>query len=234
MLPQPVFAAPDPTKCNFNTTYTVLSTTSSPKTCDDPDCEYGRSNAWLGSIMGEVNIYCRRAGPTTSEPSYKCNDPDYPYILYNRGPFTDGSTKCCTDSIARNTCIDATPYCGSTSKLNGDKSACEQFKATAWSLNLTFCNGTEGVDTAIGCVPTGNLQLTVGFVLKFALGASAGIIVLMLIATGYNLLTSQGNPEKLAAAKENVVSIFSGLILIIFSLVLLQTVGSSVLGLPTF
>lgn len=87
----------------------------------------------------------------------------------------------------------------------------------------------------------GNITLTHGyptglvkFVLQFAFGISGGIILLMTIATGYMVLTSSGNPEKLQGAKENLVSIFSGLILIAFSLVLLQAIGADILKLPTF
>jgi hypothetical protein len=96
------------------------------------------------------------------------------------------------------------------------------------------CNGNTGVDTAIGCVPTGDLKELLKFLLKFALFASGGIIVLMIIATGYTVMTSGGNPEKLQAAKENVIALFSGLALIAFSLILLYTIGGGVLGLPTF
>ncbi len=110
-------------------------------------------------------------------------------------------------------------------------------KADVPSFQCTYNNpayGTgTGTDTAIGCIPQ-DLKPFLAFLLKWALGISGGLILLMLIATGYQLLTSQGNPEKLQAAKENIVSIFSGLILIGFSLMLLQVIGANVLILPTF
>ncbi len=101
------------------------------------------------------------------------------------------------------------------------------------------CQGTpgdpsSGVDTAIGCVPTSNLTDFLRFVLKWVFFASGGIIVLMVIATGYTIITSQGNPEKLQAAKENIVALLSGLAMIAFSLILLQVIGANILGLPTF
>lgn len=103
------------------------------------------------------------------------------------------------------------------------------------SLKQTCDYGSGfGVDTAIGCVPTDNLANFITYVLKFAFLASGGIILLMGISTGYTLVTSQGNPEKLAGAKENLVALFSGLILIVFSMVLLQAIGADVLGLPSF
>ncbi|OGG17823.1 hypothetical protein A2721_02260 [Candidatus Gottesmanbacteria bacterium RIFCSPHIGHO2_01_FULL_47_48] len=103
-------------------------------------------------------------------------------------------------------------------------------------LNYANCDGEplSGIDTAIGCIRTDKLEETVNFILKWVLGISGGVILLLLIITGYNLLTSTGNPEKLQGVKENIVSIFSGLILIGFSLVLLKVIGADVLKLPGF
>lgn len=103
-----------------------------------------------------------------------------------------------------------------------------------WNPNKTSCGGAQGIETAIGCIPTDKPEELLKFVLRWAFFASGGIILLMIIATGYTVLTSSGNPEKLQGAKENVVSIFSGLILIAFSLILLQTIGVDILNLPGF
>jgi len=94
-------------------------------------------------------------------------------------------------------------------------------------------------NTAIGCIPigagVGGLPTgLLNFILQWTFGISGGVIILMLIMTGYALVTSSGNPEKLQAVKENIVSIFSGVLLIVFSVVLLRAVGADVLLLPTF
>lgn len=126
-------------------------------------------------------------------------------------------------------------YCGGDPLWKYDEKTrnCVQFAESSWDLKKTCLDG-KGVETGIGCIPVDNLQGFLEFVLKWAFFASGGIIVLMVIATGYTLLTSQGNPEKLQAAKENIVALFSGLILIAFSLVLLQAIGADILKLPTF
>lgn len=102
------------------------------------------------------------------------------------------------------------------------------------AINLCDDKTTIGIQTAIGCIPTGKLPDFLSFVLRWVFGISGGIILMMLIFTGYGLLTSTGNPEKLQAVKENIVSLFSGLVLIVFSLVLLQTIGVNILQLPGF
>lgn len=118
---------------------------------------------------------------------------------------------------------------------------CYSFSSIAgsdWAFRKSCAEDAQGnphgISTAIGCIPTDNLQEFLKFVLKFAFFASGGIILLMTIATGYTIITSAGNPEKLQAAKENIVALFSGLFLIAFSLILLQTIGADILKLPTF
>lgn len=98
----------------------------------------------------------------------------------------------------------------------------------------TYLCLTANCATAIGSVPTGDLSQFLQFALKWSFYASGGIILLMVIATGYTVLTSAGNPDKLQAAQENIIALLSGLGLIVFSLVLLKAIGAGILGLPGF
>lgn len=188
----------------------------------DPICPSG---------FGEINPeYIRQK---CNLPSLACCKKGIQYpgqCIYNDGspvPFFDFNFRGCDQiQFTNKTCPD------STTKLNADNK-CEKFTESSWDLKKTCLDG-KGVETGIGCIPTDNLTDFLKFVLRWTFFASGGIIALMVIATGYTLLTSQGNPEKLQAAKENIVALFSGLILIVFSLVLLQTIGADVLKLPTF
>lgn len=89
------------------------------------------------------------------------------------------------------------------------------------------------VPTAIGNIPT-NPEGLVNFLLKFILGISGGIAILLIIYGGYRLMTSQGNPEAIQGAKETITSAVVGLLFIIFSLVLLQIIGVDILRIPGF
>lgn len=87
--------------------------------------------------------------------------------------------------------------------------------------------------TAIGCIPT----TPSGFISEFlnlGIGIAGGIAFLLILFSGFQMLTSTGNPEKLNAGKELLTSAISGLILIIFSLFLLRLIGWDILGLPDF
>lgn len=71
-------------------------------------------------------------------------------------------------------------------------------------------------------------------VLVLILSLSGGIIILLIIMNGYKLMISQGDPEKVKEARESVVSAIAGLLLIIFSIAILQFITVEVLNLPGF
>ncbi len=74
----------------------------------------------------------------------------------------------------------------------------------------------------------------VGSIMGLILGLSGGIAVLLIIVSGYRLMASQGNPEKVQGAKESLTSAIVGLLFIIFALVILQVIGVDILQLPGF
>lgn len=94
------------------------------------------------------------------------------------------------------------------------------------------CNGTS-CDTAIGTIGTTPEGFINGLFAKI-LGIVGGIAVLLIIISGYRLMASQGNPEKVQGAKEQLTAAIIGLLFVIFSLVILQVIGYDILRLPGF
>ncbi len=98
----------------------------------------------------------------------------------------------------------------------------------------TYANGTcASVDTAFGPIQTtvaGFVKSTFGILL----GLSGGVAILLVIAAGYQMITSQGNPEKVKEARERLTAAIVGLIFIIFSVVILQFIGVDILQIPGF
>lgn len=89
------------------------------------------------------------------------------------------------------------------------------------------------LDTAVGPIdtdPAKFVQQLFGIILSLA----GGIAVLLIIYSGYQLMISQGNAEKVQGAKETLTSAIVGLIFIIFSLVILQIIGVDILRIPGF
>lgn len=92
----------------------------------------------------------------------------------------------------------------------------------------------SGVDTAIGCIPviTATTQPFITFMLRWAFGISGGLAFLLILYAGYQIITSAGNPKKIAAGKELLTAAIAGLLLLIFSVYVLETIGVDILRLP--
>lgn len=94
-------------------------------------------------------------------------------------------------------------------------------------------DGCKRVNTAIGDIettPAGFVKSVFGLVL----GLAGGLALLLIIYSGYMLIESRGNPEKLEAAREQLISAIIGLLFIIFALVVIQIIGVDILNLPGF
>lgn len=94
-------------------------------------------------------------------------------------------------------------------------------------------HGCASVNTAIGNISTDPVGF-VGSIIRLLIGFSGGIAILLIIASGYQLMTSQGNPEKVKEGRERLTSAVVGLLFIIFSVFILQTIGVNLLQLPGF
>jgi len=100
---------------------------------------------------------------------------------------------------------------------------------------VTVLKGS-GINSAIGCIPvlTADKEDFLAFILKWAIGIGGGIAFLLIIYAGFIVMTSTGNPERLKAGQELLTSAISGLILLIFSVFILELIGVKILGLPGF
>lgn len=89
------------------------------------------------------------------------------------------------------------------------------------------------VNTAIGPIqitPQGFVQDIFTYVLTIA-GFGAIIII---IYSGYTFITSRGDKEKIAGARETITSAIVGLLFIILSIVILEIIGVDILRIPGF
>lgn len=93
------------------------------------------------------------------------------------------------------------------------------------------CNGEQGVNTAIGCVPINNANSLAAFFLRWGLGIAGGIATILMVYAGIQFISSQGDPRKAQAAKELMTSAIGGLVFLILSVFLLRVIGVDVLGI---
>jgi hypothetical protein len=78
----------------------------------------------------------------------------------------------------------------------------------------------------------GNLSDFAGFLLKWGVGIGGGVAFLLIVISGFMIMTASGNPERLQAGKELMTSAIMGLIMLIFSVFLLKIIGVDILQLP--
>lgn len=91
-------------------------------------------------------------------------------------------------------------------------------------------NGSVGVLTAIGCIPTDPTNL-VKTILRLAIGMAGGIAFLLMLIGAFQMIISTGNPEALQAGKDRFSSAILGLLFVIFAVLLLKIIGVDILGL---
>jgi hypothetical protein len=93
------------------------------------------------------------------------------------------------------------------------------------------CKDTE-ISTAIGCIPVlGGQGPFLNFILSWAIGIGGGIAFLLIVYAGFMIMTSSGNPDRLKAGQELLTSAISGIVLLVFSVFILNFIGVKIFGI---
>jgi hypothetical protein len=110
---------------------------------------------------------------------------------------------------------------------------CNQIPDTTKKEACTSCIGINGIWTALGCIPR-NPASAVGSLVTIGLNIAGGVALIMILAAGFMFTTSQGEPKRVGDAKDMMQSAVIGLLFIIFSITILQFIGSDLLKIPGF
>lgn len=101
--------------------------------------------------------------------------------------------------------------------------------------------GDDELNTAIGCIgglvsknENAGPETFLGTLLKWGIGIGGGIAFILIVYAGFMIMTAAGNPERLKAGQELLTSAISGLVLLIFSVFVLNFIGVDLLGLGAF
>jgi hypothetical protein len=173
--------------------------------CRDPNC------IMENDVNNTHSCAYQNACPTQGQP---CS-----------GPGTCCSGLSCTNGVCGLTSFDTSnppnnPYADAPSPTP----ICEE---------ASIAGGTCKVLSAIGSIPT-TASGFISFMLGIILSLSGTVALILIIKSGYQLMTSQGNPEQLQAAREQLTAAIVGLLFIIFSLVFLEVIGVDILKIPGF
>lgn len=101
-------------------------------------------------------------------------------------------------------------------------------------LSCMQCFDQQGIWTGVGCIPYNNRLQTVKAFIILGLGIAGSVVIMMTLAAGFLLSTSQGDPKRVDEAKSLITSAVSGALFIIFSVTILRFIGVNILQLPAF
>jgi hypothetical protein len=111
------------------------------------------------------------------------------------------------------------------------------FPLSATSNEIQKCsqciNSGEGFYTAIGCIPL-NISTFISYLLTTGIGVAGGIALLCIMYSAFRMQTSMGNAEAIKKAQESMTACITGLIVIIFSVLILKIIGVDILRIPGF
>jgi hypothetical protein len=152
----------------------------------------------------------------SSSLPYKCIN-----YLYDCTSFGLTNTRCCD---TRNEC---------TSQSGTAQTGTSQTQTSSGGgVRPTACtNGGNGIQTALGWVPTEKSNEFIAWVLKFAIGIGGGIAFLLMVFGTITIIMA-GSPDDVNRGKETIASALTGLLLIIFSVFLLNLIGVKILAIP--
>lgn len=133
----------------------------------------------------------------------------------------------------RTTCGEEPPI-DEDSAMTTKFSLCSQLKKDSpEEASCEKCLGQNGVWTAIGCISAEPEEMIAHFI-RLGIGLGGGVALLMTLIGGFLMTTSQGNPKQQEQAKEMITSAVIGLLFVLFSVVLLQFIGVTILQIPGF
>lgn len=176
---------------------------------------------------GTVKTVCQDGYDTTPVGGYGelgCSSLEHCCVPLSSGCHTWNPVTGCQDGAAR--CANDQTTCCS------DVTDCPVFNVRS-PTGIGGCDGNE-LYTAIGCIPIGDADDFLGFILSWALGLAGGIAFLMIIYSGFQIVTSAGDPGKVKSGKELLTAAIGGLLLILFSVFILDLIGVDILQIPGF
>ncbi len=137
------------------------------------------------------------------------------------------------DAMTSGSCLEGTCKAG---ELTNDELKTNEPLSLPCAKNgqsYSDAKGCTRIKTALGFVRTDSNGFT-KWLLGFVLSIAGGIVIIIIIVAGYKLMTSQGDPEKIKNARDQLTAAIIGLLFIIFSLAILELITRDILGLPGF
>lgn len=141
------------------------------------------------------------------------------------------STRClCKNNMTWwNSPVGPTPTGGVIGRL------CEAYPYKTKEREACFVCASNGrLLTAVGCVPIDFGDFITNFLLKTGIGFAGLYSLGCIIYSAIMIQISQGNSEKISQAQDQIKACIFGLLLVMFSILILRLIGVTILELPFF
>ena len=87
------------------------------------------------------------------------------------------------------------------------------------------------INSAIGCIPYEDINVTTAFFIRWALGIGGGIALFLISTSAIKIMTTKGDPKKAQDARDTLTAAIAGLVLILLSPFLVRFLTSTLLQL---
>lgn len=121
-------------------------------------------------------------------------------------------------------CINGTGVPGTVQNLPQQPAPCAKYDSKGSCVSVSTSLGNFDTDPG----------KFIGRVFGVLLAISGAMAVILIMRAGYQIMTARGNPEGLQKGREQIVAAIVGLMFLIFSFVLLQTLSVDILRIPGF
>jgi hypothetical protein len=109
---------------------------------------------------------------------------------------------------------------------------CEPIASSTERNQCKGCVYTGGIWTSVGCVSSNLDEFIQKTLLGWGIGLAGGVSMLCIIYSAFMMQTSGGNAEKIKKAQQLLTACITGLMFIIFSVLILKVIGVDILQIP--
>lgn len=129
--------------------------------------------------------------------------------------------------------ISSDPSC-TCKNPDGVAAICRRYITSSEAGRCSDCILNKGgFWTGLGCIGTDPASFSQSMI-GYGLSIGGTFSLLCIFYAAFVLQTSRGNPEKIKKAKENLRACITGLLLIIFSILIVRVIGVDILRVPGF
>lgn len=186
-----------------------------------------------------VSLSCGNGKNRTCTGTFVTNSSGNLVCQYDQ---TTDCTVCpyCGDNICQQEELDSNS-CPSDCRLTEYNPAPYDLCFQVGEENYEACNSCIGEPdnedrnmwTAFGCIPT-SPEGIVANLIRLGLSIAGGIALLFIVFGAFSIATSVGDPQKLQNGQQMITSAVIGILLIVFSVIIMNILGVQILAIPGF